>query len=70
MRALIEKNLNQPALVNALVDFTGLMARVDFNLGQAAFVVAARGLRYGLPAAQKLARRTTRAAGRCGKRAE
>ncbi|WP_144640217.1 hypothetical protein [Bordetella genomosp. 13] len=69
MRALIEKNLNQPALVNALVDFTGLMARVDFNLGQAAFVVAARGLRHSLPAVQRLARRTTSRAG-LGKQAD
>jgi len=46
MKALIVNKLNQPIVTLALLDLTRLLVRVDFNMAQAAFLVAMQGLRY------------------------
>lgn len=46
MKALIVNKLHQPIVALALMDLTRLLVRVDFNMAQAAFLVAMQGLRY------------------------
>lgn len=60
MKELIVNKLHQPIVVMALLDLTRLLVRVDFNMAQAAFIVAVKGLQYGwrrtvVPARRRLA---------------
>jgi hypothetical protein len=54
MKALIERQLHNPALVLPMVSLMQVMVQQDFNLGQVGFVMAAQGVRAALKRSRKL----------------
>ena len=54
MKALIERQIYHPAVVLPMVSLMQIMVAVDFNLGQAGFVVATQGARAALQRSREL----------------
>jgi hypothetical protein len=53
MKALIERQLHNPALVIPMVSLMQVMVEQDFNLGQVGFVVATKSVRAALRRSRK-----------------